>query len=453
MKNKQNVIVIINFITLYLLSFLPELCYAQKYYSGHFEYTHYYNFTYRLDLLLCVHADSLMPDTVSINPGHGDMKKIPLADTKTTGNNSLLYRYSTFHTFSSWGIYTLQYMDSSSHRYGINMPNPVPFFIEGEVGISPFFTNNSAVLNDKPLVIVRKNNPFTYNACAVDYTELNYITGNDLLFEWLITNNSYFIPQGMSLNEKSGEITWENPDSIGLYNFSIKITERKQNVTVGYIVKNIVFCVVDSLLTEPVFNYMQNWQKNSNGYYEYRLKPDENLQLFFSYSDTQADSIFIDSYSETYGINNPATFTNIVSNNIHYGMFDWTPDYAHIRAHPYLLYFIAGSMLPDSTLYHHYITVMIYVEAPLNAETNNYDVKPSLHIYPNPSVGLLNIQIKENTEGYINLLNSLGSLIKQWKINPDEQLMQIDIESFAPGLYFLQVQTPTQVQTAKIIKQ
>jgi len=74
-------------------------------------------------------------------------------------------------------------------------------------------------------------------------------------------------------------------------------------------------------------------------------------------------------------------------------------------------------------------------------------------VYPNPSVGLLNVQIKENTEGYINLLNSLGSLIKQWKINPEEQLMQIDIESFAPGLYFLQVQTAEEVQTVKFVKQ
>ncbi len=77
-----------------------------------------------------------------------------------------------------------------------------------------------------------------------------------------------------------------------------------------------------------------------------------------------------------------------------------------------------------------------------------------INIFPNPSFGLLNIHFQENAEGYINLLDSRGTLVKQWKINAaKEQIMQVDIETFSPGIYLIQLQTEKDSQTAKFIKQ
>ncbi|NOG95499.1 MAG: T9SS type A sorting domain-containing protein [Bacteroidetes bacterium] len=51
------------------------------------------------------------------------------------------------------------------------------------------------------------------------------------------------------------------------------------------------------------------------------------------------------------------------------------------------------------------------------------------------------------------MLDSRGTLVKQWKINAAKgQIMQLDIETFSPGIYLIQLQTEKDLQTAKFIK-
>lgn len=432
-----------------LLLFLPKYSPAQKYVSGHFEYQFMQGagFTYKIDLLLYVHSDSLMPDSVKICPGSGYLcsKKIGLSETKAVGNNILLYRYSTFHTYPGPFFYTLHYLDSSSFRSALNLPNKIPYYLDARIVATDFSwpkANTSATLYDKPPVLVQKGKPFAYNICAEDYDSPYHFVGNDLLFEWLLKDSSHFIPQGVQLNERSGEVTWENPTIEGVYDFSIKVTERKNGMNCGYIVKNIVLQVVDSLNTDPVFQYIQNWQTDTAGYYVYHLQPNQNLQLFFSYKDSQADSIGIYAYSETFNMAGPATFTHIVGNT-HYGLFEWTPDATHIRQHPYLLYFIAFSELPDGTVYHHYITVMLYVNAPLSAAVDSTieEKYNAVKVYPNPTNDYLNIAWEAEFDFPIELKISdvSGRIIVHQTLKYQTGNTTLDVSSLANGIYTIQL--------------
>jgi hypothetical protein len=46
--------------------------------------------------------------------------------------------------------------------------------------------------------------------------------------------STYFIPSDVSVNPVTGEFTWCNPDSLGLWNFSIRITTYNKVVISGH---------------------------------------------------------------------------------------------------------------------------------------------------------------------------------------------------------------------------
>ena len=62
--------------------------------------------------------------------------------------------------------------------------------------------------------------------------------------------------------------------------------------------------------------------------------------------------------------------------------------------------------------------------------------EPSVKVYPNPTTGILNIEIPPNIKGNAYLYNSLGQLIKQMSLSTNTQLKMYDIPN---GIYFLSV--------------
>lgn len=447
--------VIVSFLFTLFLFYLPKLSLANKYFSGYIEYSPLTGSStgpYKIQTHLYVHKDSLMPDSIVLNITGLSFEKVGKIDSFLLGNNTIHYIYSIEYTFPITMFqtvqYTIYYIDSNAIRIGINMPTSLPFYLATTItiewnGISP---NTSVKFYDKPIIIAKYDTPFYFNATPIDYN------GDSLFFEFKTNYQNYWLPQNLIINPKSGEIRWLNPDSIGIFEFTLLIKEFSSGGLVTYTFKNFLI-QVDSLYSSNNFDYIQNWNKNNDGYYEYHLKPDENLQLVFSYQDTIADSINIFSYSELYSLNNPASFNSITSNNLVYGLFNWTPANMNVRSNPYILNFISFSRLLDSTYFYNYITVLIYVENTTSVKENFKDYVSYL-LFPNPSFGLLNIHFQENAEGYINLLDSRGTLVKQWKINAAKgQIMQVDIETFSPGIYLIQLQTEKDFQTAKFIKQ
>jgi hypothetical protein len=85
--------------------------------------------------------------------------------------------------------------------------------------------------------------------------------------------------------------------------------------------------------------------------------------------------------------------------------------------------------------------------------SDNYDIM----VYPNPSDGLLNVDIKgqQNDKFLLSIFNVQGQLVYQQKIdyNSSHQLIKIDIRHLAKGVYTLRLKGKYMNRTEKLIVQ
>lgn len=76
--------------------------------------------------------------------------------------------------------------------------------------------------------------------------------------------------------------------------------------------------------------------------------------------------------------------------------------------------------------------------------------KNNFSIYPNPTTGILNIKSKDNDKFSITIFNTLGKRIEETQ---SIQHLQLNINNYPAGIYFIQIQTGNNLITKKIIKQ
>jgi hypothetical protein len=87
---------------------------------------------------------------------------------------------------------------------------------------------------------------------------------------------------------------------------------------------------------------------------------------------------------------------------------------------------------------------------------DGYDSFDGLKIFPNPSNGLVYIDIPmfRNLEPMaINITNSFGQVLKQDKTNTEPKRLQYDLSSYAKGVYYIQVKSKSYQKIEKIILQ
>lgn len=72
------------------------------------------------------------------------------------------------------------------------------------------------------------------------------------------------------------------------------------------------------------------------------------------------------------------------------------------------------------------------------------------NIYPNPTNGKVNIDLKDGMKDIgLVICNIAGQIVKEYNLDSD---VQIDLDEFSKGVYFMQFQNKSMKQTEKIIK-
>jgi hypothetical protein len=84
--------------------------------------------------------------------------------------------------------------------------------------------------------------------------------------------------------------------------------------------------------------------------------------------------------------------------------------------------------------------------------TATTDIIPSdkIRIFPNPSTGIVNVEVDLADEITYSLYNSMGQMIKVFVNN--QGLQKFDLRAYPAGIYYLKIQSESQISTQKIFK-
>lgn len=220
--------------------------------AGEITYEHISGLTYRFTITTYTYTPSPADrPEIEILWGDGSSSIIPRHSKITVGEDISQNLYYATHTFPSIGNYTISYEDENRNAGIVNIPNSVqmPFFITTQLIINPFLGGNSSpILLNKPIDNGCVNVPFMHNPGAIDPD------GDSLSFQLVSCMGfdgeeipGYTLPAASSsitINPVTGDLIWDSPQLVGEYNIAILISEWRQGILIGSILRDMQISIV-----------------------------------------------------------------------------------------------------------------------------------------------------------------------------------------------------------------
>lgn len=185
-------------------------------------------------------------------------------------------RYKFIHTFPGYSTYIISYQDPNRNNGVVNMINSLntEFYVETQLVINPFLGfNNSPVLLLEPIDFGGLNKLFVHNPNAYDED------GDSLSFKLVACKQNVqeevfgykfptpangFASVSFDIDPTTGQLTWENPIILGLYNIAIMVEEWryissvKRYERVGYIVRDMQIEILETNNHPPVITPLRD---------------------------------------------------------------------------------------------------------------------------------------------------------------------------------------------------
>lgn len=220
----------------------------------------------------------------------------------------------------------------------------VPFYIEDTLFIlDPQFYgyNSSPVLLEPPIDYAARQQVFIHNPAAYDPD------GDSLIFELIppkqnpnndvpgykYPNDTSFAtgtPNDFTIDRFTGELTWNVPYTLGIYNVAILVREYREGRLIGTLIRDMQIIVVDNFNNPPVIS-----EANDTC-----IVAGAPLQLWVTGTDPDFGQVLtLTANGGPFFVPNPATFTTNPSAGTTTGFFDWQTGCNHIRPGTYSVVF------------------------------------------------------------------------------------------------------------------
>lgn len=281
------------------------------------------------------------------------------------GNNIGIATFSTFHTYSGFGRYTITYLEKDRSRGILNiaLSEDVPYVSKAVLNVTEKIDcNHYPVLGVPPIDRACSKVAFYHTSGAYD------IDGDSLSYELTIPSMdqntfapytspidpSFYInfntgnetatgPPTFSIDPVSGLLTWNAPDKIGEYNIAFKVIEwRKDSITNTYIqlssfVRDMQIIVEECTNIRPQLVIPKNVCVTAGA----------SIHEIIKGTDTENHPVKIEVFSEILDLEpdespatyspKPALFTS--SDPFASVDFQWTTQCLHVRQQPYQVVF------------------------------------------------------------------------------------------------------------------
>ena len=319
--------------------------------GGDISYVHLFGNTYRFTITTCTKTSAVADrPELEIRWGDGTPKDtvqrsstISMAPSDAQKNF-----YIIDHTFAGAGTFRVTMEDPNRNAGIVNIggatnSDQFPFCIATEIVISPFLgVNNSVVFNDCPcpeLACVNKRYCYNPQATDPDGDSLSYSLVPCLGLNCLSMSTPavYQYPSSfggtISIDPVSGTLCWVNPSRLGEYNIAVLVTEWRNGIKMGSVLRDIQITVTVCNNDPPVITSITDTCVVAGSSISIPvLATDPNSGDIITLTATGAPLT---------GVSNPGNFVSVSGTSPVSSNFSWTTDCSNIRKSPFSLYFVA----------------------------------------------------------------------------------------------------------------
>ncbi|MFC2114764.1 hypothetical protein ACFLRI_05390, partial [Bacteroidota bacterium] len=322
---------------------------------------------YKYEITVIYYTESNSPanrDDIDLYFGDNTKENVKLEIRNYLGNNTYYNTYKTIHIYPGPGKYTITFFDPNRIENIQNMSNSVltPFYIETYLEINSFTgINRSPILLQPPIDYAEINQVYVHNPGAYDPD------GDSLVFTLIAPKMDvgknvigYYKPyakNGFKLDHYTGDLVWDYPDTMGIFNIAILIEEFRNKKRIGYIIRDM------QIIVEKGINHPPQIEPISDTCIE--AGKSITLTIPVKAHDLDVNQLLIMTAN-----GGPFTLTNspavmipktITGNKDINATFTWTPDCDHIRKEPYAIVIKVVDnhpLIPLADLEHFFIKVM-----------------------------------------------------------------------------------------------
>lgn len=344
-----------------------------------------YEFTVITYTKLSPPSDAADRPRVGIDYGDGTLDSIDrVAQFQVEGDFNMgtdIWRneYVGVHTYSGPFTYVVSFSDPNRVENIINIGSSVdiPFSVSDTLKVVDpnfFGTNSSPVLLQLPIDNAAIGIPFVHNPNAFDPD------GDSLSYELIVPQQAanilvpgYSFPDEIgagpnnqiTINQETGEITWDSPQVVGLYNIAILVREFRNGVCLGTLIRDMQIRVEDTPNSPPVID----------GPREICVIAGDSIDFLVTASDPDVGQLVeLTAAGSPFQVNiSPATFDQPPLGNPTTGEFEWNTVCEHIRANNYQVIFRAEDDFDEFPLSSILTTVIRVLAPPPDSLEGTYD--------------------------------------------------------------------------------
>ncbi len=283
-------------------------------------------------------------------------RRTPISSDETYYYN----RYQVVHKFPGAGRYEISMEDPNRNEGVQNIPGSlyIRFAVKTILIINPNLgENNTPIMLNPPIDKAAINRVFIHNPNAYDPD------GDSISFKMAVCLGDdakpiedFTLPKAaisITVDSISGDLIWNYPDALGIYNVAVEIEEWRHGVKIGSIIRDMQIEVVET----------DNLPPNIVELPDYCVEADSLLAFQVKAYD-KGERIRLSSTGGVYQFKeNKAQFEDAVGMDSVISQFSWQTACSHIRKQPYLVIFKAEDNNPDQILVD-YENVNIRVVAP-----------------------------------------------------------------------------------------
>ncbi len=345
-------IIIINIVIILaiLLQIATNDCFATHNRAGEITYEQKGEYTYEITLVTyTLKGAPADREYLDIQFGDGTFANVRRYEKVTISSDQTYYRnkYRVVHKYPGAGQYIISMEDPNRNEGVQNIPGSlyIKFAVKTVLNINPNLgANNTPVMLNAPIDKAARGQVFIHNPNAYDPD------GDSISYKMAVCLGDdakpiedFTLPKAevsITVDSISGDLIWNYPNDLGIYNVAIEIEEWRNGVKIGSIIRDMQIEVVETDNLPPRIAKIP----------DYCVEADSLLAFDVKAYD-EGEKIRLSSSGGVYEFDeNPAIFQSATGRDSVISHFSWQTVCSHIRRQPYLVIFKAEDNNPDQIL-------------------------------------------------------------------------------------------------------